>query len=259
MMIQDMRTPGDIVDRLVILAMKVKRFRKPDHVKTCQGEWDVLTGSLTSSGLRANDPLDRFGEIEAANTELWDLEDLVRSLERDHLVTPHLPPAVQRIQKVNRARARARRDYDEAIKQAGGPAWIMSYSTVDCLADKIAIGLIAAKRRRDNVAEESALARRGVWLDAGLPNIFESDSFRQLYRANNRLWDIKDVIDAGFEQPEDAALVKACRSLYLTNDARCRAKAQIARLSGSAMWDPKEHPTYTPPPEWNEATLNWLP
>lgn len=99
---------------------------------------------------------------------------------------------------------------------------------------------IADRTKRDNVCRElDALTR----IRQNLPELATpalADLERQLFEANERLWEIEDILRS-LEAKQDFGerFVAAARSVYLTNDKRAELKRDIDRLSGSRFGEEK--------------------
>jgi hypothetical protein len=70
---------GEIIDKLTILQIKLERIKDEAKLKNLRKEYDELI-QVTSSILSTTDPL--YLSLYAINCELWDIEDLIRDLER---------------------------------------------------------------------------------------------------------------------------------------------------------------------------------
>ncbi len=68
---------------------------------------------------------------------------------------------------------------------------------------------------------------------------------QQLLQVNQKLWNIEDAIRAKEAQKSfDTEFIKICRSVYFTNDKRCRIKRAINELTGSAIIEEKQYSEY---------------
>ncbi|EKD48801.1 MAG: hypothetical protein ACD_64C00125G0003 [uncultured bacterium] len=67
----------------------------------------------------------------------------------------------------------------------------------------------------------------------------------QLRETNKKLWDIEDAIRAKEAKKEfDTAFIALARSVYFTNDERCRIKRAINELAGSTLIEEKQYTEY---------------
>lgn len=70
---------GEIIDKLTIVQIKLERITDKEKLKNLKKEFDELT-KVTSSILGNSDPL--YKALYEVNSELWDIEDQIRDLER---------------------------------------------------------------------------------------------------------------------------------------------------------------------------------
>jgi len=70
---------GEIIDRLTILQIKIERISDDEKLRNLRKEYDDLV-LLASSIISTADPL--YKALYDVNCELWDIEDLIRDLER---------------------------------------------------------------------------------------------------------------------------------------------------------------------------------
>jgi hypothetical protein len=70
---------GEIIDKLTIIQIKLERIKDKAKLVNLQKEYDELI-TVSSSILSTSDPL--YKALYDVNCELWDIEDLIRDLER---------------------------------------------------------------------------------------------------------------------------------------------------------------------------------
>jgi hypothetical protein len=70
---------GEIIDKLTIIQIKLERIKDKAKLINLQKEYDELI-TVSSSILSTSDPL--YKALYDVNCELWDIEDLIRDLER---------------------------------------------------------------------------------------------------------------------------------------------------------------------------------
>jgi len=70
--------------------------------------------------------------------------------------------------------------------------------------------------------------------------------WQELLEVNKKLWDIEDDIrDKERAREFDNAFIKYARSVYYTNDERCRIKRELNMLAGSRLIEEKSYTDYT--------------
>ena len=70
---------GEIIDKLTILQIKLERIKDKEKILNLRKEYDMLI-AISSSIISTSDPL--YIALYEVNCELWDIEDLIRDLER---------------------------------------------------------------------------------------------------------------------------------------------------------------------------------
>jgi len=70
---------GEIIDKLTILQIKLERIKDSEKIRNIRKEYDELAKSA-SSIMKTDDPL--YLALYRINSELWDIEDHIRDLER---------------------------------------------------------------------------------------------------------------------------------------------------------------------------------
>lgn len=71
---------GEIADKLTIIELKLERISDPDKLKNLKKEYAILDEAVMSF-MKKDDPL--YRELYQINSELWEIEDRIRDLERN--------------------------------------------------------------------------------------------------------------------------------------------------------------------------------
>ena len=72
---------GEIVDKITILSIKLKKFKSAAKRKNVQKEYDQLQPLLGEIGL--DEASEEFTQLLQVNLRLWDIEDRLRLKEAD--------------------------------------------------------------------------------------------------------------------------------------------------------------------------------
>jgi len=117
------------------------------------------------------------------------------------------------------------------------------------LVDKITILQIKSENIKDpekltNIRTE--LETLVKTLQENVPSSKELEELtEQLLEINKQLWDIEDAIrDKERERCFDQEFIEIARSVYYTNDERCRVKRAINDLTGSRLFEEKSYAAY---------------
>jgi len=70
---------GELVDKVSILAIKLKKVKNRDKLKNIKKEYDLLKVSMEKSGISVNS--DYFKKLQEVNSKLWNIEDHIRIKE----------------------------------------------------------------------------------------------------------------------------------------------------------------------------------
>ena len=75
--------PGELIDKITILEIKLERIEDADKLANVKLEWATLI-KARDGAMDSTTELDRLSaELKAANEALWDIEDDIRDCERD--------------------------------------------------------------------------------------------------------------------------------------------------------------------------------
>lgn len=247
-------TPGAVLDRIALLEVKDALLRREENRRQVAMERPMLAAAWTDVGLPPPQSFGPYPDLRRIHRTLWALEDAARDAERRREFGMDFVDLVCRIQGLNADRAATRRAVDSLVGTEHGIQLLDPPSGYDSYADQIAIGEVRTKRR-PGADPESHEVLRELWLAHGLPDIFATETFNRLRLANDRVWCVKDRINA--EWAAGRPSVQTCRSLYLVNDARVRIKRHIAVTLRSALCDVKEYVQYGVPDHWDGDALAW--
>ena len=70
---------GELVDKVSILSIKLKKVKNTEKLKNIQKEYEILLQSMKDSGIDTNS--DEFERLKKINLKLWDIEDRIRLKE----------------------------------------------------------------------------------------------------------------------------------------------------------------------------------
>jgi len=74
---------GELFDKITILQIKAEKITNPDQVKNVQKELNELENVLETTEPLSDDAVNIMNELRSANGKLWDIEDDIRSCERE--------------------------------------------------------------------------------------------------------------------------------------------------------------------------------
>jgi hypothetical protein len=94
---------GELVDKVSILAIKLKKIKSPDKLKNIQKEYDLLSISMQGAGIDAAS--EEFKQLEQINLKLWDIEDQIRLKEAAKAFDPEFIELARSVYFTNDDRA----------------------------------------------------------------------------------------------------------------------------------------------------------
>lgn len=103
---------GELVDKITILRIKVRRIADPARRAHAAKELDLLTRRWEATGLGWPTETD---DLEAVNEELWDVEDLLRRLEAASDFGPEFVRLARAVYVTNDRRAALKRAVNEGL------------------------------------------------------------------------------------------------------------------------------------------------
>jgi hypothetical protein len=70
---------GELVDKVSILSIKLKKIKNPEKLKNIKREYHLLKASMEDIHISADS--DEFKQLVCINSRLWDIEDKIRIKE----------------------------------------------------------------------------------------------------------------------------------------------------------------------------------
>ena len=81
--IQSEISSGELLDKISILEIKLKKIKDKENLKEINKEYAILKQSQNLNIKLANELKDLFDELKKVNLNLWDIEDKVRICEKN--------------------------------------------------------------------------------------------------------------------------------------------------------------------------------
>ena len=75
-------SPGELIDKITILAIKSRRIGDPSKLANVRAELDALRRCWQESRYAGHDIARDEADLTAVNERLWDIEDRIRDKER---------------------------------------------------------------------------------------------------------------------------------------------------------------------------------
>ena len=81
--IQSEISSGELLDKISILEIKLKKIKDKENLKEINKEYDILKQSQNSNIKLTDELKDLFNELKKINLNLWDIEDKLRICEKN--------------------------------------------------------------------------------------------------------------------------------------------------------------------------------
>jgi hypothetical protein len=112
-------SPGELLDKITILRIKVARIRDPAKLANVRHELDALEQTWRASPFAKAGPdkdvLQETKALEAVNTRLWAIEDEVRDKERARSFDARFIELARSVYVENDERARLKRQINDKL------------------------------------------------------------------------------------------------------------------------------------------------
>lgn len=107
--------PGELIDKITILAIKMERIGDAEKLKNVGAEWQVLTASRDAN-LPASAQLDALtASLKTINEKLWVIEDDIRDCERAQDFGETFVQLARAVYHTNDQRAAVKRQINELL------------------------------------------------------------------------------------------------------------------------------------------------
>lgn len=108
-------SPGELLDKISILEIKVERIADPDKRHNVERELDLLTGLWHATSLETADVTAKRTELKRINESLWDIEDAIRDCERDGDFGDRFVELARAVYRTNDRRAEVKREINHLL------------------------------------------------------------------------------------------------------------------------------------------------
>ncbi|MBT4770151.1 MAG: hypothetical protein HOO00_06450 [Rhodospirillaceae bacterium] len=108
-------SPGELIDKITILAIKLERIEAEEKLKNVRIEHQILS-TARDAEIPASDEITSLSvELKAINEELWDIEDRIRDCERDKDFGPAFIDLARAVYKTNDRRSEVKRKINDFL------------------------------------------------------------------------------------------------------------------------------------------------
>lgn len=107
--------PGELIDKITILEIKVERIADDARRRNVRIELDTLTQSRDAALPESDELAALTARLKAVNETLWDVEDRIRVCERDGDFGPQFVELARSVYRENDRRAALKRAINELL------------------------------------------------------------------------------------------------------------------------------------------------
>ncbi len=107
--------PGELIDKITILEIKLERIDDAAKVANVQLEWDVLTASRDRHVTGSDALTSLTAQLKTINEKLWDIEDDIRACERAKDFSDTFVQLARAVYITNDERARLKREINDLL------------------------------------------------------------------------------------------------------------------------------------------------
>ena len=111
-------SPGELIDKITILAIKLERIGDPAKLKNVRTEHDLLSAASIRD-IPASPAMDKLAaELKAVNEKLWDIEDDIRQHEREKKFDGRFIELARAVYHTNDRRSQIKREINDLLGSA---------------------------------------------------------------------------------------------------------------------------------------------
>ena len=108
-------SPGELIDKITILEIKIERIEDADKLENVKLEWKILTAARDGA-IKPTDELERLTrELKESNVHLWEIEDDIRQCEHDKDYGDKFVELARGVYMNNDKRSRLKREINELL------------------------------------------------------------------------------------------------------------------------------------------------
>ena len=108
-------SPGELIDKITILEIKLERIRDPAKLANVRLEYDVLMEVYVREVVETAELQDLAQRLKKINTALWDVEDNIREHERAKNFDAGFVDLARSVYRTNDERSAVKRTINELL------------------------------------------------------------------------------------------------------------------------------------------------
>jgi uncharacterized protein DUF6165 len=108
-------SPGEFLDKLTILEIKIERIADPGKLENVRKERDLLAATWAASPLAKADVSRQVAELKRVNEALWEIEDRIRVKESASAFDAEFVELARSVYHTNDRRAEIKRELNRLL------------------------------------------------------------------------------------------------------------------------------------------------
>ncbi|SVD08316.1 uncharacterized protein METZ01_LOCUS361170 [marine metagenome] len=109
-------SPGELLDKISILEIKLEKVKDKDRQKKIKNEYDILK-KVQNSSIEMSDKIkDLYRSVSNVNIKLWDIEDKIRICEQNKDFGKNFIELARGVYFNNDKRAKFKNEINEILK-----------------------------------------------------------------------------------------------------------------------------------------------
>ncbi len=108
-------SPGELIDKITILAIKCERMTDRDKLRNVRAERALLEASLAETSAASAELDGLSGELKEVNERLWEIEDEIRLCEAAEDFGPRFVELARAVYRNNDRRAELKRRINQSL------------------------------------------------------------------------------------------------------------------------------------------------
>ena len=108
-------SPGELIDKITILAIKLERIEAEEKLTNIRIEHQALSAARDAEIPASDEIASLSAELKAINEELWGIEDQIRDCERDKDFGPVFIDLARAVYKTNDRRSEVKRKINDFL------------------------------------------------------------------------------------------------------------------------------------------------
>ena len=109
-------SPGELLDKISILEIKLEKVKDKDSQKKIKNEYDILKKTQNSSIEMSDKIKDLYRSVSDVNIQLWDIEDKLRICEQNKDFGKNFIELARGVYFNNDKRAKLKNEINEILK-----------------------------------------------------------------------------------------------------------------------------------------------